>query len=241
MVRKLLRGRFANTAFCILAPNGKTQLTRAGRSPAMGLGLGRGGHDSDTTNIIRKLNAIAAKYPAKEGETQAVLPDFHSFKQALNIASADQRLLVYAVAPKASRNLVRKNIQQVANHPDAVGRYHYDIADTPDAKWSDVVSGDQNKTGIFIIRSNEFGQDGKVVDKLPLFSRPTAILNTLTKANKKFATSETRKVYSEHVKKGRRTGVKYNDNMPWGEDRDGDGKIDAPRKKRPERGRRQRP
>lgn len=235
MVREFLNGRFENTAFCILAPDGKTRLSRPGRSPQMGFGLGRGGDPEDNDASIQKMEAIAKKYPVKASVTSAVVPDFHSFKQALNITSGDQRLLVFAVAAKKHRGAVRKTIQQVANHPDAEGRYHYDFADTPDAEWSKKVEGDRNKTGIFIIRADEFGQEGMAIAELPLASNPAEILSVLGKANKDFATTEKRKVYSDHVSKGRRTGVKYEDNMPWGEDRDADGKIDERRKRRGDR------
>jgi hypothetical protein len=37
MVRSFLDGRFENTAFCILAPDGKERLSGTGRSPNAGL------------------------------------------------------------------------------------------------------------------------------------------------------------------------------------------------------------
>ncbi|MBT8043899.1 MAG: hypothetical protein KJO79_03015 [Verrucomicrobiae bacterium] len=235
MVRELLNGRFENTAFCILAPDGKTRLSRPGRSPQMGFGLGRGGDPDKNQATIQRMEQIAKDYPANTNYTGAVVPDFHSFKQALNIASGDQRLLVFTVAAKRYRDSLRKTIQKVANHPDAIGRYHYDFADTPDAQWSKKVDGDKNRTGIFIIRANEFGQDGKVVAELPLNSSAQKILRVLTKANSDFAATEKRKVYSEHIRKGRRQGIEYQDNLPWGEDRDADGKIDERRMQRPEK------
>ena len=33
IVRSHLNGRFENTAFCVLAPDGETRLTRSGRGP----------------------------------------------------------------------------------------------------------------------------------------------------------------------------------------------------------------
>lgn len=232
MVRKFLNGRFENTAFCILAPDGKKRLSGTGRSPMMGFGIrgrpesGSAEEKSNNQQTISEMEKIAAQYPAKGGMDRAVLPDFHTFKQALNVASGDQRLLVFVVAAEKYRGAVKKTIQGVANHPDAVGRYHYDIADRVDAQWSKMIKGDRNKTGIFVIRAGDFGQDGQVVAELPLNSNPDKILGVLEKVNKDFASSEKRKVYSEHVEKGRTQGIKYKDNMPWGEDRDADGKID---------------
>lgn len=238
MVRELLNGRFANTAFCILAPDGKKRLSGTGRSPQMGFGLGRGGDETDNKAVLEKMNAIAQQYPAAGKPDDAVVPDFHSFKQALNVASGDQRLLVFSVAAQKDRAAVKKTMQQVANHADMVGRFHYDFAAALDVKWSKVIEGDRNRTGIFIIQAGEFGQDGKVVAELPLKCDAEKIRNVLDKANKSYAAREKRKVYSVHVEKGRKQGVRYQDNMPWGEDRDGDGKIDDRRMRRPEDGRR---
>lgn len=243
-IREFLNGRFENTAFCILSPDGEKRLSGTGRSPQMGFGIrGRpvvGGPDEKEYNqkAIGEMEKIAARYPAKAGVAAAVVQDFHTFKQALNVASGDQRLLVFTVAAKKDRAGLKKSMRQVANHPGALGRFHYDFADTVDAQWSKVVRGDRNKTGIFIIRSGEFGQDGQVMAELPLTSSAGVILSELAEANKDFAATEKRKVYSEHVEKGRREGVKYQDNMPWGEDRDADGKIDARRGRPGGRGRR---
>ena len=232
MVREFLDGRFENTAFCILSPDGKKRLSGAGRSPRQGFGAGRSGEDGQNKAVIESMEKIAAKYPVKGSDSQAVVQDFHSFKQALNIASGDQRLLVFVVASKNDRERLKTSMQQVANHPDVIGRYHYDFADTIDAKWSEVITGDRNKTGIFIIQAGKFGQDGQVVAELPLNTQPEKIRSSLKQENQKFAKNETRKVYSDHVVEGRREGVKYVDNMPWGEDRDADGKIDERRRRR---------
>ena len=235
MVRGLLDGKFVNTAFCVLAPDGEKQLSRAGRSPAMGLGI-RQGPDPDPAEIekvnaavIEEMRGIAKMYPAKGKAADAELVDFHSFEQALNVSSGDQRLLVFSVASEKQQKMVKKKLQKVANHPDVIGRYHFDFSAATDAKWSDAIDGDQAKTGIFIIQPGEFGQTGKTLAELPLGSDDEQIRTALTKANQHYASSETRKHYGEHVEKGRREGVTYKDAMPWGEDRDADGKIDERR------------
>jgi len=236
MVRDLMEGRFVNTAFCILAPDGKKRLSRSGRSPAMGFGIkqGNGAEEVEKVNarVIETMAGIAKEYPAKGAEAAAEVVDFHSFEQALNVSSGDQRLLVFSVAPDAQQAEVKKTMQKVANHSEVIGRYHFDFSSASDAKWSEVVEGDKQKSGIFIIESGEFGQTGKSVGELPLGSSPEQIRTALAKANKDYAATQTRKNYAEHVKKGRQTGVKYEDAMPWGEDRDADGKIDQSRGKR---------
>ena len=235
MVRDLLKGKFVNTAFCILGPDGKKRLSRAGRSPAMGFGI-RQSDEPDAVEVkkvnarvIEAMKGIAKKYPVKGSALDTELVDFHSFEQALNVSSGDQRLLVFSVAPEAQQATVKKSMQKVANHAEVIGRYHFDFSVVADAKWAEVIEGDKQKTGIFIIQPGEFGQTGKAVAELPLGASAEKIRAALTKANQQYAATETRKHYGEHVKKGRHTGVKYEDAMPWGEDRDGDGKIDERR------------
>ena len=67
-----MNGRFANTAFCILAPDGEQRLTRSGRGPEMA--LSRGG------DLAGALDKIAARYPSRGDLSGAAVPDFPSFK-----------------------------------------------------------------------------------------------------------------------------------------------------------------
>jgi len=180
--------------------------------------------------VYQELERITAKYPGKNNSAQALLPEFHQFDQALNIAASDQRLLVFGVTSEKKRDSLKRALEVISNHPDAIGKYHYDVAAPVDVSWADVVEGEKGKSGIFIIRADEFGMAGKVVAELSSTSRLSVILAKLAQANKEFSATEKRKNYAEHVSKGRRQGIKYEDAMPWGEDRDGDGKIDQRRK-----------
>lgn len=209
-------------------PSGERPERPGGERPARPSGQDSGGRYE---TIYTNMEAIAKKYPGQSAEEDSVLQDFDSFKQSLNVASGDQRLLVYAVASDSESNQWQATLRSVANDPDVVGRYHFDTAGKADASWSDVITGDTMKSGIFIIQSSEFGQDGMILAELDLTSDKAAILKALSDANQKFAASEKRKVFAEHVDKGIEIGVSYEDNMPYGEDRDGDGIIN----KRPER------
>ena len=56
MVRKFLDGRFENTAFCILAPDGETQLSGTGRGPEQALRRGRGRLDDE--NVVTRARNL---------------------------------------------------------------------------------------------------------------------------------------------------------------------------------------
>ena len=224
MIRGLLNGRMENTAFVVFAPDGKTKLSRSGRSPDHAFG-------KDVEGGMEKL---ADKYPDKARNKTAVLSDFHSFKQALNVASADQRLLVLTVASEKSKKSVNKKVQAVFSDEEMKGRFFYDTVNKGDEKWAENIKGTTKKSGIFIIRPGQFGQDGEVMKELSLKSSSAQIKKALTAANAEYAKTEKRTVSSEHVSEGTREGVDFENNVAQGEDRDGDGKIDP----KPERGQR---
>ena len=64
------------------------------------------------------------------------------------------------------------------------------------------------------------------MQKLDVSSDAEAIRSALLASNDTFAKNEDRKIYSDHVRAGRRQRIYFENEIPYGEDRDGDGKID---------------
>lgn len=243
-IRKLLDGSMQNTAFTIYAPNGKTQLTGSGRAPehVFTSTKGRGNFGGASNDVvIQGMEKIAAKYEPKGENGDAVLQDFDSFKQSLNIASSDQRVLVFTVSPKSKLPAVQKTLRSVADDPEIIGRYHFDSAGAEDVKWHEQIKGESQKTGIFAIHSGEFGQKGTILEELPLDVSAADLKKALLAANEKYADAEERKNYGDHVHEGRKRGINFENNIEAGEDRDGDGKIDKRGERKERRGRRMRP
>lgn len=234
MVRSILNGRYANTSFCIFDPQGKKRLSRSGRSPNGLTGARAGSREIDEKGVIREMNRIASRYTQKGKTTSAVLQDFLSFRQALNVASADQRLLVLVDPGKSSDKNLKNRLKSVFADSELVGRFHLNFVDAKkDSQWSKKISGANGKSGIYIIQAGKFGIDGKALKLLPLSAKADEIKKALKTANGKFAKSEKRKTYGQHVMQGRRQRIYFENEIPYGEDRDGDGKIDnAPRRRR---------
>ena len=201
--------------FCILSPDGREWLTRASRGPEMVFG---------PFSPTQQMNSISKKYPVKGDPAQAVMQDFHSFRQALNVASADQRVLVLVSGPQENLDKLRQSLRPVASDKTVIGRFHFDF-DTNDT-WTKNITSEQGGQGIVIIHPGEFGMDGKVFHQLPLDADDADILAAMVKANITFAKNTAKKVYSQHVAKGHQLGVYFEGAVPYGEDRDGDGKID---------------
>ncbi|MGZ0169487.1 MAG: hypothetical protein ACKVHE_08020 [Planctomycetales bacterium] len=214
-VRTFLDGRFENSAFCLLAPNGQDWLTRAGRGPEMVLG-----HRSS----VIQMKTVAAKYPDKKNSSQAIVQDFHSVRQALNVASADQRVLIVVSGPADQTSSLRNSLQAVTNDNRITGRFHFDFDEVDD--WHPQIKGLKAEPGIIVIRPGEFGMDGSVMSQLPLTADNSEIVKTLLAANSEFAKTTKKKVYSSHVEKGTKLGIYFDSVVPYGEDRDGDGEID---------------
>lgn len=233
MVRSFLGGSFANTAFCILAPDGKTRLSGSGRGPSQALlreGPGRrGGAETQAGDeaVVGKLKSIASGYRPSGIADEAVPQDFHSFRQALNVASGDQRLLVAVAAPEGARGDLRAKLGPVFADDEIIGRFHLDFIDAADdAGWEDTIERASGQPGIYIIRADQFGQEGTAIEKLSLESDGESLKGALLAANLAFSVSEERKDYASHVSDGRRNRIYFENGMPYGEDRDGDGVID---------------
>ncbi len=234
MVRSLLNGRFENTAFCLLAPDGKERLSRSGRAPEHS--FSRRGPRSNSAEAegvtVAAMEKVARKYEARGDASETVVQDFHSFRQALNVASGDQRLLLFVAAPQKDLASTARTLAPVMVDPRIIGRFHVDlIGDKGDEKWMDMVSDAEPSFGpsIYIIQSDKFGQTGTALKQLPANTNGDQIKSALLAANKTFASQEQRKVYSQHVSDGRRQGVYFEGGVEYGEDRDGDGKIDRRR------------
>ena len=170
------------------------------------------------------MERYALEFPATADLSDAIVPDFHSFRQALNVASADQRVLVLVNAPADKEKELRQSLRAVANDERIIGRFHFDF-DGEDA-WKKNIEGTNDDAAVVLIHPGEFGMKGKVMKQLPLTSTPDAIVAAMLEANKTFAETTEKKVYSKHVAKGRSQGIYFEGAVPYGEDRDGDGQID---------------
>lgn len=214
IVRSHLGGRFENTAFCVLAPDGEQRLTRSGRGP------------HQVSRDFDGIAAIARRFRPEGDPADSRVPDFGSFALALNVAAADQRLLVLIAGGGRQVAAAEKRLRAVAWSEEAIGRFHYDH-ETDAANWSKVVSGrGAGEPGVHIIRPDPFGLEGEIVESLPFAADRDRVGEALARANRAYAETTERKVYSDHVRTGRRDGKRIEMAMEFGEDRDGDGVID---------------
>jgi len=222
IVRNFLDGRFENTAFCVLSPDGAERLTRSARGPHQVFGR---------QSIDEALKGISEKYESSGLDNEAAVPDFESFRLGLNVASADQRMLVLVSGTEKEVDLARGNLKMVANDKDIIGSFHYDFETSPEA-WQKVLSGEKTYSGIMIVRAHEYGQTGEVVKSLPLNVTAETLKKVLLAQNKSYVSSVSKKNYRDHMMRAKDLGIKWEMPVKYGEDRDGDGEIDERRKRR---------
>lgn len=152
----------------------------------------------------------------------------------MNVASADQRLLVLVDANEEVRESLDATLSQVFAAPEVIGKFHLAFAESANEDkgkedWKTNIKGETTEKGVYIIRSGQFGLDGVVMQRLETTSDAETIQAALLESNETFASDEERKVYKDHVRAGRRKRIYFENEIPYGEDRDGDGKIDNAR------------
>jgi len=141
---------------------------------------------------------------------------------ALNLASADQRVLVLQAGENEKTT---ENLAAVAWSDLMIGRFHYDLETDP-KQWTHLITKEKGLQGIYLINPDPFGQKGTILAQLSLDASRQDITKAMKEANDIFMKTTEKKNYSEHVQAGRRAGVYFEMPVEFGEDRDGDGAID---------------
>lgn len=218
LVRKFLNGRFENTAFVLLSPDGKPLTRKGSRSPLMTFG--------STQTTVDSMNIFSLDYVSKNLEQKPDPQDFDSVKTSINVASADQRPLILIICSADQRKRLFEKMRYVFSYKDVIGRFHFDF-ETPNGEWKKLLYGNiKSDEGIFIVYPDEFGQKGRIVKQLSLEVSNRNLVNELKSSNIQFVRVTPVKNYSSHIRKGRALNIFFEYEIPYGEDRNGDGIID---------------
>lgn len=188
-------GELENTVFGILAPDGKTKLIRASRSPDHSF--------RDAADMAAGLNRIAKQFDATRF-VGASLPTVATVKLAVNVAAAESEMLVIAYDPDAEG--VRKLEERLngAAWKDAlIGRFVY--ASTTDAKDLKLIDGAKASPGYILVEPERFGRKATVVGQLDSAVTRADLAGALKDA---YATRRIgERNYKEHIRDGQRLGV----------------------------------
>ena len=163
-----LRGNPVNTAFAILTPQGEPALK------VQGLGRGPSELFSDTADMVKQMNEVAAKYVATDAAQTPMLPVTLSAKLGLAVASADLQPLVLVVASDpAARAALEAKVAKLAWSKDFQGFFTYaNAANTKSLVLTSAInngagnSAAMNQDGVLIIEPDMFGAAGKIVAQI---------------------------------------------------------------------------
>ena len=179
-----LRGNPVNTAFAILTPQGEPALK------VQGLGRGPSELFSDTADMVKQMNEVAAKYVATDAAQTPMLPVTLSAKLGLAVASADLQPLVLVVASDpAARAALEAKVAKLAWSKDFQGFFTYaNAANTKSLVLTSPINNDagnsaaMNKDGVLIIEPDLFGAAGKIVAQISAGDVDTQLTSAMKSA-----------------------------------------------------------
>ena len=194
-----------NTTFALLAPDGKTRLTRAGR--------GTRGIFADAADMARTMNNLAARYKASNDATTAspLLPITLDARLGLDVAASDGLpLLVVLSNNDEARSVLEAKVSELAWGKEFIGRFTYATAAT--AKDLKSVTGLTGQDGVLLIEPDAFGQKGQVLKCV----RAEDVTDQLAAAMREVASSHQKQVKNsgEHRAAGMRQGAFWETKLP---------------------------
>lgn len=167
-VQSIFRGRkntLENSVFAILAPDGKTPLTRAGRSPDMVFGASS--PELSRTLLLKEMAAIQKRYPSK-AEKVSQLPTSLDLRRAMNVASCDlQPLVVLFAEEEKEREELANAVAALAFDPKYRGRFAY--AWTENALEMGALTGlevQADVPSLWVVAPNEFGTEANLLQEV---------------------------------------------------------------------------
>lgn len=208
MMTEMFRGKLPNSAFCLFDPTGQKQICTPSRTP---YSLVDGEVGDDGKRVSLAMLSIAANYKAVNETKPALLQDFKTTEEALNITSADQRLLVLLATDHLG---VREKLKRVMSHSDVLGKFHLDIVDKNENHWKSLLSDPVPGPGIIIVQADQFGLEGNIVRTIAENCPEHHMKRLLLEVNHTYSEAEERKDRDEHIATGTAQGVFYDLEKP---------------------------
>jgi hypothetical protein len=197
-------GEVENTVFCILAPDGKRRLSRAGRSTRRSF--------RDAADLAETMKRIAKDYPGAKKPGLPALPVVANVRLAVNVAACDnQPLAVVFAAKKDQRKTLEQRVAQLTADEKFVGRFIF--AATSEARELKTVTGVPANGGLLVIQADRYGTKGKVLAHAP----PDSDLEDLSRTLQRGADRHepvVDKTFRSHVREGQQLGVFWETLVP---------------------------
>jgi len=141
------KGTLPNTVFCMLAPDGKTRLSRPSRSPSF---------FRTPENLATQMQRLAAGYKSPVPDSfVAPIPLIDRVDLALNVAASDNRPLIVAYHSNTDGlNTILNSVKHVIWEPEFIGQFM--IAATTQPEDLKPLSGETGEPGLYVIEPDEY-------------------------------------------------------------------------------------
>lgn len=221
-------GELENTVFCLLAPDGRQQLSRPGRGPHFTFG--------SPGSMAREMKQIANRYETQDGDGIPKLPQMKNFRLGLNVAECDALPLVVCVAT-GDHNMqsLHDSLAPLAFQDQLAGRFGY--ASVKDLSEMESIDGKKTEYGFLIVEPGEFGTKGIVRQTISGDVSSDDLAGQLIAFANEFRRRD--KDHHDHVRTGKENGVDWETEIPVTDpmsnaarDRRGPGKGKRPPRRR---------
>ena len=202
-------GELENTTFALLAPDGRTTLSRAGRSPDFAF---RGTRElTPAAEMAQSMDAIAKRYEKSALKDPAEMPVAEDVRLGLDIASCDgQPLVILCGDDAAARKKLAERVGAASWTEPLLGRAAYAVATKADDLKA--VEGAPKGAGLLVVQPDTYGLTGKVLASAPQGADAARIAQTLTDG---FAAHRApAKDPRAHIAEGRRLGIDWKTEIP---------------------------
>ena len=191
-------GTMENTTFAMLAPDGKTKLSKASRGPH-----GR------TSSMVQQMNKFAKTYPATN--EPLVVPAMQSVDLALNVAACDNLpLVVVSAKDQTELKSIEDKLINAVWSPELRGQFVY--ARTTNAADLKILVGKKYESGVMVVMPGNFGLMGQIYDRISADTKPEEFKERLQQAAATF--KRTPASHNEHVKSGIALHIEWKTKLP---------------------------
>lgn len=204
-------GEVENTTFALVAPDGKTLLTRAGRSPDWAF---RADDDGSAAEVMaREMERMAAPYEKKGAKAPAALPVAADLRRGVNIAACDLRPLTVVWGPAGKeRDALVERAARLAWSDDFIGRTEWAVAGgDPDVEGK-LLSGESGKAGLLVLQPDTYGTGAKVLARVAADASDEELAKVLKAGLAKFRAGK--KDPAKHIREGERAGKRWEGEIP---------------------------
>ena len=155
-------GTVLNTTFVLLAPDGKTPLSGAGRSPRQAF---RGDEDETVDGLVSAMKTIAKEYPGNGADrSNRPIPYAIDVRNAVNVASCDnQPLVILSISNERVREAVESQLSPLIWESQFRGRFAFAYSESREDLKS--IKEVPEEDGILIVQPGTYGLSGKVIAK----------------------------------------------------------------------------